>query len=120
MTANRKIAVLNQRIDGDDFKLLILSVDGVAIGACQIACWNEDQPSILGINIDPRHRGQGHATALIQKAIELANADGKSGLSLTVEKQNPQAIRLYRRAGFVTNLEDPMQLWMSIPLIPPK
>jgi ribosomal protein S18 acetylase RimI-like enzyme len=118
MPSNRKITVLDQLLDGEALKLLMLSVDGLTIGSCQIASWNEDQPSILGILIDPSHRGQGHGSALIQSAIDHAKANGRSGLSLTVEKENAQAIHLYRRAGFAVDLEDPMQLWMSIKLTP--
>jgi ribosomal protein S18 acetylase RimI-like enzyme len=116
MSPIRKITVVNQQIDGDDLKLVMLSVNGNAIGSCQIASWNTDQPSILGIIIDPQHRGQGHGVALLHKAINLARADGKSSLSLTVEKQNTAAIALYRRSGFIVDLEDPIQLWMSIDL----
>jgi ribosomal protein S18 acetylase RimI-like enzyme len=120
MSTNRKITTLTQQIDDDEFKLLMLSIDGNAIGSCQIACWNESEPSILGIIIDPQHRRRGHAAALIQAAIDAAKVDGKSALSLTVEKENTGAIALYRRLGFATDLEDPSQLWMSIQLNPQK
>jgi ribosomal protein S18 acetylase RimI-like enzyme len=120
MCANRKITALIQHIEDNEFALLMLSVDGQALGSCQIACWNEDQPSILGIIVDAEHRSKGHASALIQYAIEAARAEGKSALTLTVEKANAAAISLYRRMGFVTDLEDPAELWMSIQLNSPK
>jgi len=112
MPPDRKITVLDQQ----GLKLLLLSVNGRAIGSCQIAGWSEDEPSILGINIDPNHRRKGHATVLVREVIEMAQRDRRTALTLTVERENIEAINLYRRLGFVTDLEDPIQLWMSVRL----
>jgi ribosomal protein S18 acetylase RimI-like enzyme len=109
-----EISVFDQSIDGVDLKLLMLTIDGQAIGSCQIASWNEDHPCILGINIDPQHRRRGYGSALIRKAIEMARAEGKISLSLTVESGNAEAMEMYRKLGFVTDLVDPIQFWMSI------
>jgi ribosomal protein S18 acetylase RimI-like enzyme len=116
MTASRTITVLDQQADGETLKLLLLLVNGQTIGSCQIAGWDEPEPSILGITIDPAQQRRGHATALIHHAIELAKLHRKIKLTLTVEKQNSPAIALYSRLGFVTEFEDPLQLWMSMPI----
>jgi ribosomal protein S18 acetylase RimI-like enzyme len=49
----------------------------------------------------PAFRGRGYGTELLAVAEQLAVAAGKRGLSLIVSDGNPDAIRLYRRAGFV-------------------
>jgi ribosomal protein S18 acetylase RimI-like enzyme len=95
---------------------MILTIDGKSAGTCQIASWQDEEPSMVGISIDPIHRGKGHGTVLMLAAIELARSAGKASLSLTVEKENTSAIDLYRRLGFTVTMDDGIQLWMAVAL----
>ena len=56
--------------------------------------------SVLGICMGPRFQNLGAGTALMKRLLEIAHAVGPPVISLTVQKANPRAIRLYRRMGF--------------------
>jgi ribosomal protein S18 acetylase RimI-like enzyme len=58
-------------------------------------------PSVpeLSMGVLPAHRGRGIGTALLGELMERARERRLSGLSLSVERDNPAA-RLYERAGF--------------------
>lgn len=54
----------------------------------------------LSIAVEPRFRGQGLGTVLLNAAIEQARAMRAPGISLAVDVRNPRAHELYRRVGF--------------------
>ncbi|MDO5032166.1 N-acetyltransferase [Corynebacterium sp.] len=55
----------------------------------------------LAIAVEPRFRGQGVGTMLIDAATELAREMGAPGISLSVALANERAHRLYVHMGFV-------------------
>lgn len=55
----------------------------------------------LAIAVEPRFRGQGAGSLLINAAIKQARELGAPGVSLCVDDDNPRALKLYRRLGFV-------------------
>ena len=58
------------------------------------------EPSVLGICIGPRFQDLGAGTALMERLLEVARTVGPPTTSLTVQKANPRAVRLYRKMGF--------------------
>ena len=58
------------------------------------------EPSVLGICIGPRFQNLGAGTALMKRLLEIARTVGPPVVSLTVQKANPRAVRLYRKMGF--------------------
>ena len=48
----------------------------------------------------PERRGDGFGTAALEKAARIGAALGLSALRLEVDRANPDAERLYHRAGF--------------------
>jgi len=69
----------------------------VAIGRIAVAAgW----AGLTAIEVDPRYRRRGLATALTARLATLAVARGAAGLFLQVEDGNDAAHRLYQRAGF--------------------
>ena len=58
-----------------------------------------DEEELLLIAVDPRHRGRGVGTALMERFIAAAEARGATRLFLEMREGNP-ADSLYRRAGF--------------------
>ncbi|CAB0594835.1 N-acetyltransferase [Corynebacterium diphtheriae] len=60
---------------------------------------SEDIPEVA-IAIEPRYRGKGVGSILLNKSLELARTLGTPGLSLSVDDGNPRAKKLYERLGF--------------------
>ena len=58
-----------------------------------------DEEELLLIAVDPRHRGRGIGTALLERFIAEAGARGAVRLFLEMREGNP-ADSLYRRHGF--------------------
>lgn len=60
-----------------------------------------DEEELLLIAVDPRRRGRGVGTRLLQRLIEAARARGTTRLFLEMRDGNP-AEALYRQHGFTT------------------
>ena len=58
------------------------------------------EAEILTLAVDPPHRRQGMARALIEASVATAIAAGAEAMFLEVAADNPAAIGLYRSAGF--------------------
>lgn len=56
---------------------------------------------IAQLAVDPEHRGQGMATALVRHALDRARAMGARRATLLVAAGNLEARRVYERLGFV-------------------
>ena len=56
--------------------------------------------SVFGTCIGPGFQNLGAGTALMMRLLEIAHEVGPPVMSLTVQKANPRAIRLYRSMGF--------------------
>jgi ribosomal-protein-alanine N-acetyltransferase len=59
------------------------------------------ESEILTIAVAPDARRQGHATGLLSAALDEAANRGAATAFLEVAVDNPAAVALYRRAGFV-------------------
>lgn len=55
---------------------------------------------LSGLAVDPRHRGRGIGSGLIEQVSRHARANGYDRLTLHVWADNEPAQRLYRRTGF--------------------
>lgn len=60
--------------------------------------------------VDPAKRGAGAGSQLLHAAIEFARAQGCARVTLLTDRDNDQAIRFYRRHGFVASAMMPMRL----------
>ena len=56
---------------------------------------------VLGIGLLPPFRGQGIGRRLIEKTLDAARSLGLWRIELTVREDNPNAIALYKKIGFV-------------------
>jgi ribosomal-protein-alanine N-acetyltransferase len=75
---------------------------------------------VMNVAVDPVHRRQGIATALLERLFELTAAD-RRGYTLEVRVSNEGAIELYERLGFTPrgirrgyytdNREDALIMW---------
>ena len=57
---------------------------------------------VLGMGLLPSFRGQGIGRRLLQQTVDVARANGLSRVELTVREDNPNAIALYKKVGFVS------------------
>jgi RimJ/RimL family protein N-acetyltransferase len=60
---------------------------------------------IVGMWVDPAHRGRGVAAALIGELVAWARAEGSPSIALWVAEDNSPARRLYEKCGFVATGE---------------
>jgi ribosomal protein S18 acetylase RimI-like enzyme len=69
-----------------------------------IACADDEERRergyIIQVGVAPAHRGHGLARALVVRALYAWQAEGKTGVLLHVNVNNPGAIRLYEESGF--------------------
>lgn len=63
-----------------------------------------DRPFIIEVLVDPGHRRQGVARALVSEALRVVEREGEEAVSLRVAADNHTALSLYASLGFV---EDP-------------
>jgi uncharacterized protein len=93
-----------------DFAVAREAESGREIGAAWYRIFPEDEPGYgfvdgrtpeLAIAVSEGHRGGGVGGALISALTEAARTRGFDALSLSVQKSNPGAERLYERNGFV-------------------
>jgi ribosomal-protein-alanine N-acetyltransferase len=76
---------------------------------------------VMNVAVDPEHRRQGIASALMQRLFEITRDDAKRGYTLEVRVSNVAAIQLYesfgfhsrgiRRGYYVDNREDALIMW---------
>ena len=81
---------------------LIALVDGDAVGMV-VTVPEDGRPGerhLVGMWVDPAHRGTSVATLLVQAVVDAARQAGFSALSLWVADGNIPARRLYERMGF--------------------
>jgi RimJ/RimL family protein N-acetyltransferase len=78
--------------------------DGRVVGWCEVI--RLDRPAhahggVLGMGLLAPFRGQGHGRRLVETTLQAARLAGFNRVELTVYADNPSAIALYERVGFV-------------------
>ena len=86
-----------------DVPINLVAVDaGVPVGMLSVtAAVGGDHAEVISVWAAPEARGRGVGDALLRAAIASARARGDSRLTLKVRTANEDAVRLYRRAGFL-------------------
>ena len=82
-----------------DVATYVVRVDGEAAG-CTIVNRSENEISLIDIAVLPAFRGKGIASSVIRK-LQNESAASRKPVSLSVEKNNPNAYRLYLSLSFV-------------------
>ena len=67
----------------------------------------KDGVPVLAIGILPKFRGEGLGTRLLREVMAMAKDQGATEMSLSVERENSVALRLYERLGFSVIDDDP-------------
>lgn len=101
-------------------KALVTEVNGRVIGAVWARIMNDyghidaRTPS-LAMSILQEYRGMGIGTLLLKQMLSAEKSAGYANLSLSVQKDN-YAVKLYRKAGFVTVGETDKEFIMAVDL----
>ena len=113
-TAEQEARFLQTTTDSPDEVLLIAEVDGAIVGTASVdALGRRDKVrhrATFGISLDQAYWGLGIGTALTDACIECARQAGYAQLELEVVGDNPRAIALYQRMGFVECGRNPLGL----------
>ena len=95
---------------GDTTVVALDPVDGRRIGAAWYRLMTPDNPGYGFLNastpeitlaVVPERRGAGVGEALLRGLLDAARTQGFNALSLSVRRDNPAAVKLYERNGFV-------------------
>lgn len=65
----------------------------------------ESSKELVAMWVDPAHRGEGIATALIESVLAWALGEGAPALALWVAEDNERAVGVYEKCGFVATGE---------------
>jgi RimJ/RimL family protein N-acetyltransferase len=82
----------------------VATADGGVVGWCDVV--RESRPihahaGVLGMGLLPAYRGRGYGRTLIETTLHAAELAGFKRVELSVHADNPRAIALYERVGFV-------------------
>ncbi len=103
--------------DGDSAAMFVAESGDDWIGTCTVLVRRAgdldhtgrrstaDRADVVGVYVDPAHRGSGAIDALLDAAARWCAARGFETLSLDVHVDNARAQAVYRRAGFVATGE---------------
>ncbi len=80
---------------------IIAREDGKNVGFCDLDISGK-KAWVAGIFVNPKYRGKGIATEMLEKAKTIAKEKGFNELNLCVCNKNPSAEQLYKRLGFKT------------------
>lgn len=98
--------------------VLVAEVDGAMVGKMELfMAWKSTFGRFALIRrfvVADGWRGRGVGTALLNAAVERANAENCAFLELTVDVTNPEAHAFYKREGFI---EDRVEVIMRKPLL---
>lgn len=99
---------------GDAAVIALDGETGGRIGAAWYRLMPPDDPGYgfvdaetpeVGVAVRPEHRGRGVGGALLDALADAARSQGFGALSLSVQNDNPTAMKLYERKGFVKLFE---------------
>lgn len=99
----------------DDFAVVARDEDGRKVGAAWYRIFPADEPGYgfvdastpeIAIALVPDRRGVGVGGAMLRALMDAARSNGFDAVSLSVQKSNRAAARLYEKSGFVELRDD--------------
>jgi GNAT superfamily N-acetyltransferase len=90
------------RVAASDVRESVVAVadDGEWVGQ-MVVLLEPAPPTLVGVYVDPRHRGDGTAQRLLDALLTKVRATGAAHLRLQVGEGNRRARAFYERMGFV-------------------
>lgn len=93
-------------LNADDRWLMLLRIDGRAVGYCSYALTDDPgEMKLEQLYLLPELQGKGLGRLMLRHVEEQARARGRSMLMLQTNKRNAGAIAFYRKAGFTVREE---------------
>lgn len=80
---------------------LVAEYDTAIVGGCMLTMI-AGEGDVSNVAVHEKYRGQHIATALMQELLRYGEEKGICDFTLEVREQNHTAIRLYEKAGFVS------------------
>jgi GNAT superfamily N-acetyltransferase len=95
-------ALWRSRVAESDIRASVVAIadDGEWVGQ-MVVLLEPAPPTLVGVFVDARHRGDGTARSLLDEIVERVRASGADVLRLQVGEGNDRARRFYERMGFV-------------------
>jgi ribosomal protein S18 acetylase RimI-like enzyme len=97
--------------------ILAARLDGRLLGFCWCVLFDPGtglEGEVAEVFVDPEARGRGLATRLLKEAVRLFRRRGVTFASVWTRENNPQALRLYEKAGFAPT-EQAVLTWLPLP-----
>ena len=112
---DQSVEFLEKTISNDDSDILVYESDGTVVGF--ILFQAKERPDfdfilpgkycyIMDIIVTEAHRNKGFGTALMNSAKDWANEQNCSFINLDVLVNNPGAIKLYEKLGFIPKAQE--------------
>jgi putative acetyltransferase len=79
---------------------VVAYADGVPVGCGAFKEFTAELVEIKRMFVQPTHRGQGVASAVLAELERWAHELGYAGCVLETGKKQPEAIRLYQKSGY--------------------
>ncbi len=112
---DQSIEFLEKTISNDESDILVCENDGTVVGFILLQA--KVRPDfdfmlpgkycyIMDIIVTENHRGKGFGTALMNAAKDWAKEQNCSFINLDVLVNNPEAIKLYEKLGFIPKAQE--------------
>jgi ribosomal protein S18 acetylase RimI-like enzyme len=88
------------RLDGPGDTTYVVERGGKVVGTVRLSVEGE-WGGVYGFAVDPPMQGQGIGRDVLARVCRMLRADGRSRVTLEVETENDNALRLYTSSGFV-------------------
>lgn len=108
-----------QTLAADHTQFFVARWDGAAVGCAALVIGNDGHGELKRMFVDPSARGKGVGRALLTQIEALARQHQVGVLQLETGGEQPEALGLYRAAGFKDRgpfgsyLPDPLSLFME-------
>lgn len=99
--AFREIAAEQETGDGQTLLYLVAELDGRIVGHCGVRNLL-GEGEITNVAVHPDYRNRGIAGVMLAELLDRGSRMGIEAFTLEVRAGNRSAIRLYEKAGFVT------------------
>lgn len=103
-TLEEELAFVSSYCDPPNSVLLVAEDDARVVGLVGLlgrALEQEAHVGSVGLSVDRDYRGRGIGTLLLERLLEWAPAHGVTRVEIEAFANNPRALRLYERVGFV-------------------